>query len=59
VRRRSVVTLTRAQLVARAEKVSRDLLGVSYTRACFMMDAGELHGRLADMYLSPLRWMLA
>lgn len=53
-----VRVLTHKQLLAEAERVARDLVGVSRARAFVMLDRGELNGTLAAMYLSPLRTML-
>jgi hypothetical protein len=54
----NVRVLTRTQLVAELERRSRDMLGVSYTKACLMLDSGQLAGKLAEAVLTPLRDML-
>ena len=55
----AVVVLTRPELEARAAQVAKDLVGVSRERAFKMLDQGKLRGTLAEMYLAPIRTLLA
>ncbi len=53
-----VTVLTREQLIARAEKASKDLLGISYRKAFTLLRKGKLHGTLANAVLQPMMDML-
>jgi len=53
-----VVTLTRPELEARADKIASELLHVSRGRAFTMLDQGKLRGTLAESALAPLRNLL-
>jgi hypothetical protein len=54
----NVQTLTRAEVIAELESKSRDLVGVPWEAAKKLLDAGKLHGSVADMVLTPLRHLL-
>jgi hypothetical protein len=53
----SVVVFTRAGIEARADAVAKGL-GVDRKKAFQMLDAGKLRGTVAEMRLSPLRFLL-
>lgn len=54
----NVVVHTRSSMLARANAVARDLLGVNRKEAFRMLGRGELRGTLAEMQLAPLRFLL-
>ncbi len=60
-RRRSqpaVQRLTRAEILARADAIARDLLGTTRQDAFAQLERGELSGTLAEPELRMLRGML-
>ena len=52
------VTMTRAEYRAYADAEAHRMLGVSYDEAIQQLDAGALHGTLAEARLSLMRSML-
>lgn len=49
---------TRKEMLKRAEDISQETLGVNYQKALEMLDSGELDGKLIEVVLKSIRFML-